>query len=805
MAIALSAPPMPASHDPATNFCGYRFGRFVLFPSKRELWEDGRQKRLPRRIFDCLCHLLECRDRAVGRDELVAVLWKHSVVSDKQVNQLIVRTRRALGDDGNAQATIRTVAGFGYRWAMEVERVATNDARPDDDTAAPDVAAGSADETGRPAQAAPSPDGRMRRSRLVAILLMAMLTIAIVGFALRHFVSAPPSAPAAASGGPAPAGHALVVLPMEVDGAREDGWMRLGMMDLVADRLRGAGLPVPPSETVLKAIDATRSDTTDIDRLATTLGGDRIVHGRLSRTSAGWRIELDTASPDGVRHQVQSERAEVTEAARTAADLLLASLGHLAPADAREQDGTRELMQQAQAAMLANEFELARDILHRAAQSDANDPEVRFRLTEIDLRESKLDDAEAALTAMVSEPAVRERPLLHARVLNARGSILLRREKCPQAESDYTAAVAALEGSPRAPALAEALAGRGLARTCQHTFDASAADLGQARAQFEASGDRLGVARNDNYRGLLELERGRPADAVPYLLASADVYESFGAIDNLLFTLSGLFDAQALQLRWRDAWATSERGWRLRERVRDPEKRLLLHVDRLRALTALGRLGEARSLLEATDAEFPQPRDNVARYRHAAAAELAWDSGRHADAAAAATKVLAVWPAAIDAELRARMALLRQRASIESGQPAEAANERGDAATDRISPARLVAAAEWQAHEGDEPAAEWIYRDALRRAQDEGIPANIALVAQSFGGWLLERGRVDEAADLAGRVAVWADQDYDCALFKLEVFHAFGPREAWADALRAAQRLAGERRISAGLERPASF
>src|SRR5690606_17912490 len=99
----------------------YRFGEFRLVSATRQAWRNGEPIRLPRRVFDCIVYLLENRERAIGRDELVAAIWGRVDVADTQLSQLMRRVRRALGDDGHSQRSIETVQGFGYRWAMEAE------------------------------------------------------------------------------------------------------------------------------------------------------------------------------------------------------------------------------------------------------------------------------------------------------------------------------------------------------------------------------------------------------------------------------------------------------------------------------------------------------------------------------------------------------------------------------------------------------------------------------------------------------------------------------------------------------------
>ena len=65
--------------------------------------------------------------------------------------------------------------------------------------------------------------------------------------------------------------------------------------------------------------------------------------------------------------------------------------------------------------------------------------------------------------------------------------------------------------------------------------------------------------------------------------------------------------------------------------------------------------------------------------------------------------------------------------------------------------------------------------------------------------WLIERGRLDDARALAGRVAPWAPRDFDCALVQVRALHAGGAVEAWRAALDAARALAGEREIPPAL------
>src|SRR5262245_63587103 len=106
----------------------YRFGDFTLTASTRELKRGDTPVAISPRAFDCLAYLIEHRDRAVGKDELVAAVWERVDVSDTQLGQTVLRARRAVNDDGQAQHVIKTVSRFGYRWVADVAVVADEDA-----------------------------------------------------------------------------------------------------------------------------------------------------------------------------------------------------------------------------------------------------------------------------------------------------------------------------------------------------------------------------------------------------------------------------------------------------------------------------------------------------------------------------------------------------------------------------------------------------------------------------------------------------------------------------------------------------
>ena len=92
------------------------FGPFELDHVAHELRRDGAIVELPTSAFDCLAYLVEHRDRAISRDEIILAVWGRPNVSETLLGQTIARLRRELGDTGSDQHSIRTISRKGYRW-----------------------------------------------------------------------------------------------------------------------------------------------------------------------------------------------------------------------------------------------------------------------------------------------------------------------------------------------------------------------------------------------------------------------------------------------------------------------------------------------------------------------------------------------------------------------------------------------------------------------------------------------------------------------------------------------------------------
>jgi TolB-like protein len=98
----------------------YLFANHVLDTGRRELMRGSRLVDTEPQVFDLLVHLVENRDHVVSKDDLIASVWGGRIVSDSTLTTRINAARRAVGDSGEKQKLIRTIARKGLRFVGTV-------------------------------------------------------------------------------------------------------------------------------------------------------------------------------------------------------------------------------------------------------------------------------------------------------------------------------------------------------------------------------------------------------------------------------------------------------------------------------------------------------------------------------------------------------------------------------------------------------------------------------------------------------------------------------------------------------------
>jgi TolB-like protein/cytochrome c-type biogenesis protein CcmH/NrfG len=99
----------------------FLFADHVLDADRRELRRGTESIAAEPQVFDLLVYLLENRDRVVSKDDIIASVWGGRVVSDSTLTSRINAARKAIGDSGEDQRLIRTVARKGLRFVGDVQ------------------------------------------------------------------------------------------------------------------------------------------------------------------------------------------------------------------------------------------------------------------------------------------------------------------------------------------------------------------------------------------------------------------------------------------------------------------------------------------------------------------------------------------------------------------------------------------------------------------------------------------------------------------------------------------------------------
>ena len=105
----------------------FRFENQILDSDRRELRRGSELVSLEPQVFDLLLYLIQNRDRVVSKDDLIASVWGGRIVSDSTLDSRINATRKALGDSGDEQRLIRTVARKGVRFVCAVDEATKNE------------------------------------------------------------------------------------------------------------------------------------------------------------------------------------------------------------------------------------------------------------------------------------------------------------------------------------------------------------------------------------------------------------------------------------------------------------------------------------------------------------------------------------------------------------------------------------------------------------------------------------------------------------------------------------------------------
>ncbi len=793
----------------------YRFARFLLDPSARELREGGALVSMPPKSFDCVAYLIEHRARAVGRDELISAVWGSADVSDHTLGQTLLRARQALGDVGAGEREmIRTVPRFGYRWIAAVEvlerpgPVATASTDGIDESVA-SATIEQSPETPASAIASASdsaPPARSRRGLVIVLLLLALLAVAAALWQQRHATidaTTPTAAPAAGT-------LLFMVLPVQLEG--DDAattWVRLGVMDYIATLLRqDAGQAVLPSDQVVTLVGREPSrGAGDADiglgRLRAATGATHLVVPRAEHDEARWFIELDVYHDETLDTYSGSGEAPLAAAAQAVARML-AHLRLNALSERHAPLPDEELLTRIDAALLVGDLAQAASLIERAGPQASSDARFRVRAGNVAVRQGRLADAAALYRPVADDAALSNRALRAASWMGLGAVAILQSDNAAAARA-YTQAIELLDGSREAGLLGRSYMGRGAAAVALETFDDATADFGRARIELDRAGDRIGLANLDINVAMAEHNRGRFAAALQAQDRAIAVLAGFGVRDQLVISLHNKVYTQLALLDVAGAVATGAQAMQQVEHLANAAFNRRIAAAYTRALLAAGRLRDAADNIERFDG---QPDDPAASDTEFAALRLALLAMRGQDSELLAQADAALARIARAADLAGQSMLSETCWLIVQAAVREQRFDTVDRVLDHLQgapesvqdldrPVILDLIRAEQIRPQDENAAAALNARALAAAEARGAPEIVITAAIASLRQLLATGDLDAAAAVGGRLAAYADRDYRAARATAALYEALGRPSLAKTANDKARTLAGERDITA--------
>ncbi len=120
----------------------YLFEDCSLDGDRRELRRGSALVPIAPKAFDLLEFLVRHRDRVISKDELIEAVWEGRIVSDSALTTRLNEARTAIGDTGENQRLIKTLARTGVRFVGAVtEQLASRTPPPPSEAKAqPEVA-----------------------------------------------------------------------------------------------------------------------------------------------------------------------------------------------------------------------------------------------------------------------------------------------------------------------------------------------------------------------------------------------------------------------------------------------------------------------------------------------------------------------------------------------------------------------------------------------------------------------------------------------------------------------------------------
>jgi TolB-like protein/DNA-binding winged helix-turn-helix (wHTH) protein/Tfp pilus assembly protein PilF len=115
MRLAIDSPSAPSEER-------LQVGNWMVEPALNQLSAAGKTVKLEPKTMAVLIYLANRPGQVVSREALLSALWPGIVVGDDSLTQVVIKLRKALGDDPEEPAHIQTITKGGYRLVAPVVR-----------------------------------------------------------------------------------------------------------------------------------------------------------------------------------------------------------------------------------------------------------------------------------------------------------------------------------------------------------------------------------------------------------------------------------------------------------------------------------------------------------------------------------------------------------------------------------------------------------------------------------------------------------------------------------------------------------
>lgn len=604
----MTEPALEPSAPVSVSIRTCRFGEFELNPATRELLRRGARVELQPKVFDLIAYLLEHRTRVVDKDELLQAVWPRQVITETALTRAIMKARKALGDDAERPALIRTEHGRGYRFVAEVVWIESASREPVETTTkdATVVSAGPAGE-----DRVPVPDRPQRRYPwpwlgLTAALLL--LTASLLW--LWRSEQSDQLLPATAQ-------TRVAILPLRnASGDPASDWLALGLMSAIAQILNEGGhiATVPPAE-VLDAFPAGSPDTALAaadQRLRLQRRASHVYSGVLHAGQGNYRVAYVLRGPDGRERRRSVVGADASALARAIGADLLALLGSDAHRLDDMDDFIGETYLRGRALRLQGELQQADELFRIASEQSPQAfwPRYEYALTRRDLGDA--EQADAILAALLKQArAGTDAGRLRA-AANSYALLKMQSGALEEAALLLDEALAAARGSADVDAIATVLANRSIVQRRRGNLSLALDEAEAGLAVYRDAGIEHPPASLHNTLAQVSLQLGDHAAAEHYLQRAIEGFRLVGDRRYEAVALNSLARLRRQQRDYAQARTLAGQALTLHEATGEPRLVLSVLLNLSQIAQAQGALSEAeryaRTALQRAETLDEQPR-----------------------------------------------------------------------------------------------------------------------------------------------------------------------------------------------------